>query len=324
MNVQSARDGARRDIAAAITAKILAELDKGVMPWRKPWDGARTGLALPRRSNGEAYRGVNVIMLWSAATAKGFRSPYWLTLKQANQFGGSIRKGERGELVVYYGRATKTRSNDKGEAIEDSFRFLKCYTAFNADQTDGLDARFFPQTIDQEVMPLSSHEAWFAKLDIARITTNDMACYIPSKDMIGMPPLAAFDTVEDYAATLNHESVHATGATHRVGRDMSKRFSPHARAAEELVAEIGASILGAHLSLPPQHIHDHAAYIGHWMKLLQDDKRAFLAAAAQAQTAVDWLLTKSPVTRELEDSSCDGSAATEAGKASKVSAALHC
>lgn len=109
-----------------------------------------------------------------------------------------------------------------------------------------------------------------------------------------MPPVAAFDTVEDYAATLNHESVHATGAAHRVGRDMSKRFSGHALAAEELVAEIGASILGAHLSLPPQHIHDHASYIGHWMKLLKDDKRAFLTAAAQAQTAVDWLLSKSP------------------------------
>ena len=59
-------------------------------------------------------------------------------------------------------------------------------------------------------------------------------------------------------------------------------------------AEIGASILGAHLRLPPQHIHDHASYIRHWMKLLADDKRAFLTAAAQAQVAVDWLLAKSP------------------------------
>ncbi|NDC59493.1 MAG: hypothetical protein EBZ50_11875, partial [Alphaproteobacteria bacterium] len=73
-----------------------------------------------------------------------------------------------------------------------------------------------------------------------------------------------------------------------------KRFDKHALAAEELVAEIGASILGAHLNLPPSHLNDHAAYIGHWMKLLADDKRAFLSAAAQAQTAVDWLLAKSP------------------------------
>ncbi len=95
---------------------------------------------------------------------------------------------------------------------------------------------------------------------------------------------------------MNHEAVHATGAAHRVGRDMSKRFSTHALAAEELVAEIGASILGAHLSLPPGHLSDHASYVGHWMKLLKDDKRAFLSAAAQAQTAVDWLLEKAGLT----------------------------
>ena len=109
-----------------------------------------------------------------------------------------------------------------------------------------------------------------------------------------MPSIAAFDTPEDYAATLNHESVHATMAPHRVGRDMGKRFNAHAQAGEELVAEIGASLLGAHFNLPPHHIHDHASYIGHWMKLLADDKRAFLTAAAQAQRAVDWLLAKNP------------------------------
>ena len=215
--------------------------------------------------------------------------------------GDDLRRGqfiERGELVVYYGRATKERKNDNGDSVEDSFRFLKCYTAFNAEQTDGLDARFFPQPIEQEIMPIATHETWYAGLDIPRILTQDIACYIPSKDVIGMPPLAAFDSREDYAATLNHEAVHATGAAHRVGRDMSKRFSGHALAAEELVAEIGASILGAHLSLPPEHLHDHASYIGHWMKLLKDDKRAFLAAAAQAQSAVDWLLAKSPVSTE--------------------------
>jgi antirestriction protein ArdC len=264
------------------------------MPWRKPWDGARTGLALPRRFNGENYRGVNVVMLWSASVAKGFASPYWLTLKQANQLGASIRKGERGEIVVYYGRAAKTKVDERGEVVEDGFRFLKYYMAFNADQIVGLPGHFHPAPVDTSLIPIAAHEAWFAGLDIKRILTQDIACYIPSKDVIGMPPIGAFDTAEDYAATLNHESVHATMAAHRVGRDMGRRFSKHALAAEELVAEIGASILGAHLGFPPHHIYDHASYIGHWMKLLADDKRAFLAAAAQAQIAVDWLLAKSP------------------------------
>lgn len=294
MNTETNRSSVRRDVAAEITAKILSELEQGVLPWRKPWDGARTGLVLPRRATGETYRGVNVVMLWSAALERGYASPYWLTFNQAMKLGANVRKGERGEIVVYYGQATRKRRDAGGDEVEDSFRFLKWYVVFSANQIDGLPEHFHPAPVDQAMLPIAEHEAWFERLDIARMRTRDIACYIPSKDVIGMPAPTAFDTAEDYAATLNHESVHATMAAHRVGRDMGKKFSRHALAAEELVAEIGASILGAHLKLPPHHIHDHASYIGHWMKLLADDKRAFLAAAAQAQTAVDWLLAKSP------------------------------
>ncbi|MFZ2031625.1 MAG: zincin-like metallopeptidase domain-containing protein [Vitreimonas sp.] len=294
MNVHSARDGARRDVAADITAKILAELEVGVLPWRKPWDGACIGLVLPRRATGENYRGVNVIILWSAALERGYASPYWLTFNQAVKLGANVRKGERGEVVVYYGQGKRERVDEAGGVVEDAFRFLKWYVVFSADQIDNLPARFHPASVDVELLPVAAHEAWFEKLGIARIATRDIACYIPSKDVIGMPPVGAFDTAEDYAATLNHESVHATMAPQRVGRDMGKKFTQHAIAAEELVAEIGASILGAHLRLPPHHIHDHASYVGHWMKLLANDKRAFLTAAAQAQIAVDWLLAKSP------------------------------
>lgn len=301
MQTQSASTGARRDVAAAITAKILGELEAGVMPWRKPWDGARAGVVLPRRATGESYRGVNVLLLWSAAIERGYASPYWLTFNQAVKLGAHVRKAERGEIVVYYGRATRKRRDEGGAEVEDAFRFLKWYVVFCADQIDNLPERFYPAPAHRDVSPVAAHEAWFEKLAIARIATRDIACYIPSRDVIGMPPIAAFDTPEDYAATLNHESVHATMAPQRVGRDMGKKFSQHAIAAEELVAEIGASLLGAHLRLPPHHIHDHASYIGHWMKLMADDKRAFLAAAAQAQSAVDWLLAKSPSPYAIEE-----------------------
>lgn len=281
----------RRDIALDITTRIMTQLERGVLPWKKPWDGARTGLALPRRATGETYRGVNILMLWLAAVENGYASPYWITLRQANQLGAAVRKGERGAMVVYYGQATKTRTATADQP-EETFRFLKCFTAFNAEQVEGLPEKFFPAPVDAHSLPIAAHEAWFVKLEIKRILTQDIACYIPSKDVIGMPPLAAFDSADHYAATLNHEAVHATGAAHRVGRDMGQRFGAHALAAEELVAEIGASFLGAHLGLPPDHLCDHAAYIDHWLRLLDSDKRAFLAAAAQAQTAVDWLLDK--------------------------------
>lgn len=297
---------APRDIAGDITARILEDLDQGVLPWRKPWDSARTEPCLPRRATGAPYRGVNVVLLWSTTVARGFRSPYWLSFRQAAALGGHVRRGARGERVVYYGHAARTPPTADAHAPKESFRFLKSYVVFNADQIEALPPHFHPGPVAGETMPEASHDAWFAKLGISRITTRDTAAYLPRRDVIAMPPPAAFDTPAHFAATLNHEACHATGAAHRLDRTLEARFGTQAYAAEELVAEIGAAILGAHLHLPPHHIHDHAAYIGCWMKLLQHDKRAFLTAAGKAQAAVDWLLAKSPAPAGATGASGDG------------------
>jgi antirestriction protein ArdC len=289
---------ARRDIAQGITGKILAELEKGVVPWRKPWDGARVA-RLPMRVSGEFYRGVNIVLLWSAAAAKGFASPYWLTFNQAGKLGAHVRKGERGAIVVYYGRGRKKASPNDDDEREEEFRFLKSYVVFNTDQIDHLPHNFKDATPAAPPTPIAAHEAWFERLGVMRILTRDTACYMPARDLIGMPPISAFESAEAYAATLAHECCHATGAAHRLNRDFSKRFGSSAYAAEELVAEIGASILGAHFGSPPHHIHDYASYIGHWMKLLANDAHAFLNAAGKAQAAVDWLLDKSPAPSQV-------------------------
>ncbi|ANP45914.1 ArdC family protein [Candidatus Viadribacter manganicus] len=301
----SSPNHAPRDLGAEITSKILAALDQGVMPWRKPWDGARTSPALPRRATGECYRGVNTIILWHAAATQGYTSPYWMSFKQAVKLGARVRKGEHGERIVYYGAAERTRTTSDGHECKEAFRFLKSYVAFNADQIDGLPNLFHPAPCAAAALPLNAHECWFNGLGITRILSRDIACYVPSRDVIAMPPLGAFDSAEAYAATLNHEAVHATAAPHRVGRQLPPRADIEKLAAEELVAEIGAAILGAHLNLPPAHIFDHAAYIEHWMNLLRSDKRAFLHAAAQAQAAVDWLLMKSPPVGRVSDAQCE-------------------
>ncbi|WP_135213200.1 ArdC family protein [Vitreimonas flagellata] len=287
----------RRDIAADINAKILADLESGVLPWRKPWDGARVGgpPGLPLRASGEPYRGINVIILWNAACEANYQARTWLTFNQALQLGGAVRKGEKGQAIVYYGSSTRTRTDDAGDSVEETLRFLKSYVVFNAEQIDGLDGDFYTVPGAGDACPLATHEAWFSKLDIARIQTADLACYIPSRDVIGMPPIAAFDSAEHYAQTLNHECVHATKAPHRLDRDFAKRYPEHHYYVEEICAELGAAYLSAHLGLSPGHLHDHSAYIDHWVKLLKHDRRAFLDAAAKAQVAVDWLLNKSPI-----------------------------
>lgn len=305
MTLTSRTSQPRRDIAAEITAKILADLERGVLPWRKPWDGARTGapLGLPQRATGELYRGVNIVLLWMAAASAGYRSRHWFSFRQASALGAHVRKGERGETVVYYGAAQRERIDAHGAVAEDRFRFLRSYVVFNAAQIDGLPDKFFPAPVSVgHIQPLNWHEAWFQKLDMARIVTTDRACYIPSRDAIGMPPIDAFDSADLYAQTLDHEAVHATAAPHRLARDFGARYPKTAYAVEEITAELGAAFLGAHLGLPPGHIDDHSAYIGAWIRALKDDRRAFLEAAGKAQAAVDWLLAKSPPPYDLTKS----------------------
>jgi antirestriction protein ArdC len=53
------------------------------------------------------------------------------------------------------------------------------------------------------------------------------------------------------------------------------------------VAELGAALLCAELRIEGQL--QHAEYIGSWIKLLQDDKKAFRRAASLAQKGVDWI-----------------------------------
>ena len=133
-----------KDIYSRVTSRIIADLEQGVRPWMKPWSGdhAAGRITRPLRHNGIPYKGINVVMLWSAATAKGYACPLWLTFRQALELGGNVRKGETGELVVFANRITRTETDDAGAETEREIPFLKGYTVFNAEQCDGLPAHF--------------------------------------------------------------------------------------------------------------------------------------------------------------------------------------
>jgi antirestriction protein ArdC len=105
-----------------------------------------------------------------------------------------------------------------------------------------------------------------------------------------MPPSELFDAYEHYYATLAHELSHWTGHSSRLDRNLKNRFGTEAYAAEELVAELSAAILGAELGLPVAHLDHHASYIAAWLDLLRSDNRAILTAAAKAEEAATLLL----------------------------------
>jgi antirestriction protein ArdC len=133
-----------RDVYGRITNKIIADLEHGVRPWMKPWSAEHAGgrITRPLRHNGIPYKGINVVMLWSASVTKGHACPLWLTFKQANELGGHVKKGESAELVVYANRITRTETDAKGEEVEREIPFMKGYTVFNAEQCEDLPAHY--------------------------------------------------------------------------------------------------------------------------------------------------------------------------------------
>jgi antirestriction protein ArdC len=285
----------KADIYQRITDQIVSELEKGVKPWLQPWNAEHAGgrITRPLRRNGVAYRGINVLMLWSAAMDKGYAAPVWMTFKQAMELNANVRKGERGSLVVYADKILRTETDAAtGEDSERAIPFMKGYTVFNVEQIEGLPEQFHAKPLPplRTVQRIDRAEAFFAATGANVVHGGSRACYIPSIDTIQMPCIDFFRDALSYYATRGHETTHWTRHKSRLDRDFGrKRFGDHGYAMEELVAELGSAFLSADLDLTPEVREDHASYIASWIKVLKNDKRAIFTAASHAQRAADFL-----------------------------------
>jgi antirestriction protein ArdC len=285
----------RGDVYTRITDKIITDLEKGVRPWMKPWSAEHAAgrITRPLRHNGIPYRGINVVMLWSASVGRGFACPLWLTFKQALELGGNVRKGESGELVVYANSITRTEAKEDGTEEEREIPFLKGYTVFNAEQCEGLPAQYYARSEPNALTPAQRIEAadvFFASTGADIRHGGTRAYYAESADYVQMPPFETFRDAVSHAATLAHELTHWTKHDKRLARDMGRvKWADEGYAREELVAELGAAFLCADLGITPEVREDHAAYIASWLEVLKGDKRFVFSAASQAQRAVDYL-----------------------------------
>ncbi|MGV1963611.1 ArdC family protein [Agrobacterium sp. 22-222-1] len=294
--MRAKQSGSRMDVYARITDRIIADLEKGVRPWVQPWNAANVKgrITRPLRFNGQPYTGMNVLLLWSESLARGFTSAIWMTLRQANELGAQIRKGESGATVVYASRFTRTETDAGGGEVERDIPFLKAYTAFNCDQIDGLPDHYYrqPEPVADPVERIQHADRFFANTGAVVRHGGTKAFFSPSGDTIQMPPFESFRDAESYYATLGHECVHWVGASHRLNRDLSRYHKDLTeRAREEMVADIGASFVCADLGIVPElePRPDHASYVESWLRVLQGDKRAIFSAAAHAQRAVTYL-----------------------------------
>lgn len=283
----------RKDVEDEVTSKVLDALEKGTVPWHKPWRSA--GLLPTSATTGKPYRGINTWLLSLSAFEAGFESPYWLTYRQGREFGGHVRKGEHGTLVVFWKRLeVKDPETDEGTKV---IPLLRSYWVFNLDQCD--DVIMPPRFTFEEYEPLEPGEALEAVLagyvdgPTIRHRKGDRAYYTPSTDEVTLPAMDQWPDEAAYSSTLFHELAHSTGHPSRLDRfernGEPKHFGSERYAREELVAEMGACLV-AGTTGTDYRVDQSAAYVASWLRALKDDKSLVIKAAQQAQRAVDRIL----------------------------------
>ena len=271
-----------------ITDSLIEAMESGVLPWRKGWTGGKA-MELPRRHTGETYRGINVLLLWIAAQSRAYGSPFWMTFKQAKEYGGCVRKGEKGTQITFF---NMLRKEDKETGEERKIPLLKVFTVFNADQIDGLPEKFHavaPEPVaENDTQAIAEIEAFFAATG-ATIRNRDTfnPCYVPALDEIRMPEIRQFNSASNYYGTLAHELIHWTGHKSRLDRTQTQERADYAY--EELIAELGNCFLASELGLEID-VTNSAAYLDSWLRALRSDKKFIFQAASAAQKATDFAL----------------------------------
>lgn len=302
---------AKPSVYQAVTDRIVSSLKSGIIPWQKPWQSPTyAGGNLPRNfCTGKPYRGVNIFLLWSTP----YSAPFWLTFKQAQELGGTVRKGEKGTGIVFYKQLNGKKDGDVEQPQEPTGEqdknnrspfVLTSYTVFNVEQCDGLH---LPEVLPSvEPDPIASDETceamvqgWAGRPTLQLLSpTERRAYYRPATDSVHMPARFRFVDASLYYSTLFHELVHSTGHETRLNRTFGSHFGDDLYSKEELIAETGAAFLCAISGVENTHTERNTtAYLQNWIQQLEGDNRLILQAAAAAQKAVDMITGQ---TREEE------------------------
>nr|WP_229202225.1 zincin-like metallopeptidase domain-containing protein [Pseudoduganella aquatica] len=287
-----------KSFVETVAERLIDQLKEGVAPWQKPWQPGEAGAAMPTNPvTGNRYKGINALHLMS----QDHEDQRWMTYKQAASIGAQVRKGEKGTPIQYWKfseEQTQTDANDKpmldadGKAVKHTVRLerpaLFMATVFNAEQIDGLPPQ---QPRKEQAWAASERAEGILQATGANVRhgEQDRAFYRPATDTIHLPNKGQFDSADRYYATALHELGHWTGHQSRLDRDMAHPFGSEGYAREELRAEIASMIMGDELGIG----HDpkqHAAYVGSWIKAIQDDPLEIFRAAADAEKIQDYVI----------------------------------
>lgn len=272
------------DLYQQITDRIIAELEKGTVPWKKSWSCTSGAIS---RATGKPYSVLNQLLL-----------PYdgeFVTFKQAAEEGHPVKKGEKASAVFFF-KFIESEDKDTGE--KKTVPLLKYYSVFHISQCEGMKPRFAVSGgTHSDLMPdIRAEQILNDYIDRSGVTLrkekSNKAYYSPATDTIVVPELDQFSDLSEYYSTVYHEAIHSTGAPSRLNRikDVA-RFGSESYSKEELTAELGASYLVNATGLEkPSSFQNSAAYLNGWLSALKNDKRFIISAAGKAEQAVRLIL----------------------------------
>jgi antirestriction protein ArdC len=284
--------GKKQDPYQKVTDKIVEALEKGVAPWSCPWN-RQFGQQRNGKTN-HVYQGMNVLMTMLG----GYGDPRWYTFNQVKQIGGYVRKGSKGTTIVKWlfidnkAAIAEAKKNGKDPSKCRKIPLLKTFCVFNHEQVEWAEGCEPEAPKMAEVKPgqeYADSQKLLAEIVAERglkmsHTLNAVACYKPHSDEVEMPKAGLFKSESDYWSTMWHEVAHWTGHESRTNRQLKNRFGSEQYAAEELVAELSSAFMCHDFNVHGKLQHEE--YLGHWIKVLKDDKYAIFTAARLAREAV--------------------------------------
>lgn len=283
------------DIYAAVTDRIIAQLETGVVPWKKPWVGVGSRCAVSFTSR-KPYSLLNQLLLGDPGE--------YITFKQCTQSGGKVKKGAKSRIVVFWKMLNKPMVDQENKLVLDAdgkqryqmIPFLNYYNVFHIDDCDGIKTRFESEPMPNVVNPDDKADEIIAlytgKYGISlNYVKGNRAYYRMDADSITLPSAEQFVSTPEYYSTAFHELTHSTGHPSRLNRLERTSFGSESYSKEELVAEIGAASLMNEMGFETEDsFNNSVAYIQSWLKALRNDKKMIVSAAGKAEKAAKMIL----------------------------------
>lgn len=307
----------RDEYAKEVAQTFVNMIGEGTAPWRKKWQPGETFVPMNIVS-GKPYSGFNFAYLWALSQERGWKDPRFMTYKQAQEQGGYVRKGEHGAKIIFFTNRREVAERDEfGNVVKDdkgqtitraetlNYVVFKTYTVFNGDQVEGIEP-YTPKEMPTEQLWENQARAEAimsgsgAKINHVEGGTRNY--YSPATDSITLCSKPQFPTLIDYYSTAFHELSHWTGHKDRLNRDLNNTFGSKAYAQEELRAELGQFMICQTLGLgyEPYELEQTAAYLNSWVQVLNEKPQEILAAAADAQKIMDYLINVEPKGQDLK------------------------